>query len=120
MKTLQFGIEIETVGRTRKEVAEAIRTVVGGWVNHFGRVYDAWHVVDTRGRTWKVVRDSSLSGLDAYKAEVVSPILKYEDMEQLQDVVRAVRSCGAKVDSSTGVHYARAVVMHSLTARPAC
>jgi len=104
MKTLRFGIEIETVGQTRAKVARAIQRVVGGEAFHFGGAYDAWHVTDSRGRTWKVVRDASLSGPGSRKAEVVSPILRYEDMDELQEVVRAVRRAGAKVDSSTGIH----------------
>jgi len=36
MKTLRFGIEIETIGQTRAAVAQAIQTVVGGTVQHVG------------------------------------------------------------------------------------
>lgn len=105
MKTLRFGIEIETVGQTRAKVARAIQRVVGGNAFHHGGGYDAWHVTDSRGRTWKVVRDASLSGRPgSRKAEVVSPILRYEDMAELQEIVRAVRGAGAKVDGSTGIH----------------
>ena len=36
MKTLRYGIEIETVGQTRLQVAKAIQSVVGGTVTHVG------------------------------------------------------------------------------------
>ena len=35
---------------------------------------------------------------------MVSPILRYEDLETVQQVVRAVRRAGAKVDASCGIH----------------
>ncbi|HBP20477.1 MAG TPA: amidoligase, partial [Planctomycetes bacterium] len=40
----------------------------------------------------------------ARQAEVVSPILRYEDIETLQEVIRAVRRAGARVDTSCGIH----------------
>jgi hypothetical protein len=106
MRTLRFGIEIETIGQTREVVARAIQSVVGGEVRHVGMpaVYDPWKVIDRRGRTWQVVADSSLNARREYQAEIVSPILHYEDIAELQEVVRAVRHAGAGCDSSTGIH----------------
>jgi len=39
---IRFGVEIETVSRTRRAVAEAICSVVGGTVEHVGTpaIYD--------------------------------------------------------------------------------
>ena len=104
MQDLTFGIEIETIRQTRENVAKAIQSVVGGTVSHLGTQYDAWGVKDAKGRTWKVVTDASLNADRMHQAEVVSPILKAEDIEELQQVVRAVRACGAKVDASCGIH----------------
>ena len=108
LRELRFGSEIETVGRTRQTVAEAIRTVVGGTVRHVGTpvCYDPWEVTDTRGRIWKVVADSSLTSVPSHlRAEVVSPILTYGDLEELQRVVRSIRKlAGAKVSSACGLH----------------
>lgn len=89
MRTLRFGIEIETVGQTRERVAQAIQQVVGGTIHHAGEpfCYDPWHVTDAQGRTWKVMADSSLSAAKPLQAEVVSPILTYEDLAQLQEIV---------------------------------
>jgi hypothetical protein len=100
MKTLKFGIEIETVGATRMTLAQAIQSVVGGVAHEDAR---GIRVSDARGRTWRVVPDASLSG-GARSGEVVSPILEYGDIEQLQDLIRALRRAGAKCDSSTGIH----------------
>jgi len=106
MKTLRFGIEIETIGQTRDAVARAIQTVVGGTVQHIGSpaCYDPYDVVAADGRRWRVMADSSLNADRSRQAEVVSPILTYDDLETLQEVIRAVRRAGARVDSSCGIH----------------
>jgi hypothetical protein len=100
MKGLRFGIEIETVGLDRERLARAIQGAVGGTV---ANDYRAWQVTDGKGRTWRVVPDGSLSDYQR-SGEIVSPILKYVDLEDLQAVVRAVRTAGARSDSSTGIH----------------
>jgi len=104
MQDLTFGIEIETINQTRQTVANAIQSVVGGTTRHEGLGYDAWTVTDAKGRTWKAVTDASLSASRDLQAEIVSPILKAEDITELQEVVRAVRAAGAKVDASCGIH----------------
>ena len=107
LRELRFGVEIETVRRARKRVAEAVQSVVGGNVTHPGRpgVFDPWEVVDDRGRTWKVVSDGSLSHVPSHlRAEVVTPVLSYADIPTLQEVVRSVRKCGASVDTHCGIH----------------
>jgi hypothetical protein len=106
MKSLRYGVELETIGQTRENVARAIATVVGGTVHHIATpfCYDPWHVIDRKGRTWKVVADSSLSAEKSRQAEVVSPILRYEDIEEFQEVIRAIRKTRARVDQSAGIH----------------
>jgi hypothetical protein len=100
MKTLNFGVEVETVGTTRANLARAIQSVVGGTVTTSG---PRFLVTDTRGRVWKVEPDGSLGGGE-FSGEVVSPILEYADMEQLQEIVRALRRHGARPDPSAAVH----------------
>jgi len=51
-----------------------------------------------------VVHDGSLSGPSSQNAEVVSPILKYEDIESFQEVIRALRRAGGRVNESCSVH----------------
>jgi len=102
LRDLRFGIEIETVKRTREKVANAIHSVVGGQV---GSCQGAWRVTDETGRIWKVVHDGSLQNVPSYlRAEVVSPILTYRDLPKLQEIVRAIRDCGAKCDEFCGIH----------------
>jgi hypothetical protein len=108
LRDLRFGVEVETVGKTRQTVAEAICTVVGGTVRHVGHpaCYDPWEVTDARGRIWKVVADSSLTSVPGHlRAEVVTPILTYADIPELQEVIRAVRKlAGARATSQCAVH----------------
>lgn len=106
LKEIRYGIEIETMGATRERVAEAIKTVVGGRVEHPNgpACYDAWQVVDATGRKWKVTADSSICAPRHLQAEVVSPVLTYSDLPNLQEVVRAVRRAGARVNESCGIH----------------
>jgi hypothetical protein len=98
--SLRLGIEIELVGTSREKMAQAVQSVVGGNINRELRSHS---IVDSRNRTWKVVPDGSLSGGE-YSGEVISPILTYADVEEVQRVVRALRGAGSRADSSTGIH----------------
>lgn len=112
MKTLKFGIEIELTGITRETAAKVIAAYFGTRTEHEGGHYDIYTAEDNKGRTWKVMFDSSIEAKkkngeyasDFYKTEVVSPILTYGDIEDLQEVVRQLRHKGAITNSSTGIH----------------
>jgi len=100
-KTLRFGIEIELVKISREDACIAVRSVVGGRIN---RGYSL-SVTGDDGRTWKVVRDSSLTGgYNGWNCEIVSPICTYADIETVQEITRACRRAGAKADNSCGIH----------------
>ena len=99
---MRFGVEIETIGISRKDTVSAILGVVGGEVRHEGGSYDKWFCVASDGRKWSVVSDASIGRRNA---EVVSPILTYPtDIPVLQNVIRAIRKAGGKVNSSCGIH----------------
>lgn len=99
---MRFGVEIETIGISRKDTVSGILTVVGGEVKHEGGSYDKWSCVAPDGRKWSAVSDASIG---RGNAEVVSPILTYPtDMPVLQNVIRAIRKAGGKVNSSCGIH----------------
>ena len=50
--------------------------------------------------------DSSIrcSGTSKTQCELVSPICTYEDIEQIQEIVRQLRHKGMLVNESTGIH----------------
>ena len=84
LRELRYGIEIETVKRPREQIAWALHSVVGGHVRHIGApsCYYPWEVEDLRGRKWKVVNDASLTNVPSHlRAELVSPVLTYDDLE---------------------------------------
>lgn len=103
LKNLTFGTELEYTGITRQRAALAIQSVIGGTVASNGGAYGEWAVTAPDGRKWKAVSDGSL-GDSNNSAEVVTPILRYADMETLQAVVRALRAAGAKATSATSQH----------------
>lgn len=99
---MRFGVEIETIGISRKDTVSAILGVVGGEVRREGGSYDKWCCVAPDGRRWNAVSDASIG---RGNAEIVSPILTYpDDISVLQNVIRAIRKAGGKVNSSCGIH----------------
>ena len=106
MKNQTFGIELEMNGILRTKAAAVIAA-------HFGTTpsapdHSCYHTQTIRmpdGRVWKVMRDSSIPGPDEEKTEVVSPICRWEDIETVQELVRALRKAGAKADPAhCGIH----------------
>lgn len=107
MQEIKFGVEIETIGQTRGTVARAIQCVVGGATAHLNSSssYDPWEVIDSKGRKWSVVSDASLTSVSSdLRAEVVTPILEFDDIDELQRVIRAVKTAGARTDACCGIH----------------
>lgn len=116
MRTQKFGIEIEMTGITRARAAQVIAGYFGTASHFRGGVYGAYEATDRQGRIWKAVSDASITcqkktasggkviaGRD-YSCEVVSPILTYADIADLQEVVRQLRHAGAFVNKSCGIH----------------
>ena len=111
-KDQYFGCEIELTGINRATAAHALADLFGTSAEHSGGGYDAYRVKDLDGKEWKIVRDASIhpegylrsSTSGEYKVELNSPKLEYAEMEKLQEVVRALRRAGGKVNSSCGMH----------------
>ena len=113
LKSQKFGVEIEMTGLTRKAVASVVAETFGTIVlGPDNTVYRTRKIKDTEGRTWKVMRDSSISpestndefSNDEHRVELVTPPLKYKDIELLQTVVQKLKSAGAVTNKSCGVH----------------
>ncbi len=103
MKSLTYGTELELETITRENAIKAVQSVVGGTINHKGGSYDEWNLTAPDGRVWKAVSDASLSSR-LNSAEVVTPILRWNDMDTLQEVVRALRHGGATAPATTSQH----------------
>lgn len=116
-----FGVEIELTGITREKGARVISEYFGGTaVSRLYDGYDTRTAKDSKGRTWKCMRDISISpeinvrgrrrsvsesrSSDDHRCEVVTPILQYEDLEDLQEIIRKLREAGAIANSSCGIH----------------
>lgn len=100
MTTLRYGIEIETVSAAGRDgTARRVAEIMGWTVGRDG--YSAAAVMPD-GRKWKFVSDGSIQM--GVGVEVVSPILTWADMDTVQQLVRALRQAGAKVNTSCGIH----------------
>ncbi len=113
MRELNYGIEIEFTGITRRKAAEIVAehfdTRVGGGDSRY-------FVEDQEERKWLLVYDGSIrrqkkeGGVirnvndDRYSVELVSPICQYKDIETIQEIVRKLRAGNAVVNSSCGIH----------------
>ena len=115
MKQQRFGIEIEMTGVTRKAAAEIAAEHFGTAANFDGTYYNTYSALDSQGRKWKFMSDSSISAQrksggqvvaasDEYKTEMVSPICRWEDIETVQELVRKLRKAGAIANDSCGIH----------------
>ena len=97
MKEQTIGMELEFTGLTRKTAASII-------ARHFGKTTRGTSVTDNAEREWKVVSDGSIRVDGGEACELVTPILKWDDIETVQEIVRALRGAGAKVNDSCGLH----------------
>ena len=112
MKNQKFGVEIEFTGITRRKAAGIVAKVLGCEVGiASSNVYKTRTMIDSQGRSWKVMRDSSIEPMsrsgnatDEYRCEFVTPPLRYEDIETLQNIVREFRAAGAVANYSCGIH----------------
>lgn len=116
LKNQKFGIEMEMTGITRKEAAQVIANHFGTTAEHRGTYYDKFTAKDLKRRKWSVMSDGSITtqkkddagntvyASSEYSTEVVSPILKYDDIEDLQEIVRRLKKAGAIVNKSCGIH----------------
>ena len=123
LKKQNYGVEVEFTGITRAMAAEAVAEVIGSTVA--GPDHTCYHtriIRDSQGRKWKIMRDSSIipvrktgnANMDEYRVEFVTPILKYDDLETLQAIIRKFREIGGVPHASCGIH------IHVDGATPVC
>lgn len=93
LKNQKFGVEIEFTGITRRKAAGIVAKVLGCEVGRSaGSPYFTRTMIDAEGRSWKVMRDSSIIPMrsvgeasDEYCVEFVTPPLRYPDLWCAQD-----------------------------------
>ena len=105
MKKQTIGVEVEMNNITRQKAAKAAAEFfgTGRYENTAGRNgYSTWSAWDADGREWKFQKDVSIAGPDEQKCELVTPILTYDDIETLQEIIRLLRKAGAKSGPSRG------------------
>jgi len=115
VKRQTIGVEIELTGLTRKAAAEAVANYFGTTAEYVGGAYAAYKVEDNDGKIWSFKRDTSIKPQvledgekwgagDEYKVEFITPILNYNDLETLQELVKVIRKAGGFVNCSCGLH----------------
>ncbi|MFR8038202.1 amidoligase family protein [Clostridium fessum] len=116
LKDQCFGVEVELTGITRQAAAQALAEYFETSAQHIGGIYDAWAVTDLKGKTWKLMSDSSIRterrtesgyqsiGSPFYQVEMVTPKLTYDELPKFQECVRCMRRAGGKVNNSCGLH----------------
>ena len=105
MKKQTIGVEIEMNNITREKAAKIAAEFFG--TNRYQNTarrngYQTFSAWDGQGREWKFQKDVSIAGPNDEKCELVTPILNYEDIETLQELVRLLRRAGAKSDATRG------------------
>lgn len=109
MKEQTIGVEVEMNNITREKAARIAADFFGThrYENTAGRNgYYTWSAWDSQDREWKFQRDVSIAGPDSEKCELVTPILHYSDIENLQELIRRLRKAGAisHAGIGAGVH----------------
>ncbi|MDU2672826.1 MAG: amidoligase family protein [Clostridium sp.] len=118
MKNQTIGVEIEMTGITKAEAAEVVVNFLGGRIEREYDGYDTYNIIAPDQRIWKVMNDASIKTMKNtkgklkainnkdYSVELVTPILRYEDIETLQELIRRLRKAGAVSESALqcGIH----------------
>ena len=104
MKEQTIGVEVEMNNITRSAAAKVVADYFGTEAYDSARLYGyySWACKDNQGRVWKFQKDVSIAGDDSHKCEMVTPILTYGDIDDLQEIIRLLRKAGAKSDAGRG------------------
>lgn len=109
MKKQTIGVEIEMNHITREKASKLAAGFFGTDRYEYtdGRNgYSTWSTWDGNGREWKFQKDVSIAGPDSEKCELVTPILTYDDIPVLQELIRILRHNKAvsNANEGCGVH----------------
>ncbi len=115
LREQRFGVEVEMTGLTRADAATVAAQFFHSSPHFDGTYYNTYSVTDAEGRKWKFMSDGSIDCQKKehgrrvtvnteYSVEMVTPICRYEDIPTIQELLRKLRSAGAFVNDSCGVH----------------
>lgn len=114
MKNQTIGVEIEMTGLTRRAAAVVVADHLNGDITE---TYNSYRTIEVTARNdrrvWKLMYDGSIRVDGGEAVELVTPILNYDDIATLQEIVRKLRKAGAKVNSSCGIHIHIGVGAHT-------
>lgn len=111
MKSQTFGVEIETSGADSEELAYLISHYFNSSVecerySHDDCGMTCYYALDNNGRKWRCMHDGSLydssSDIGHGSSELVTPVLNYDDIPMLQEIVRLLQRNGIKSNSQYG------------------
>ena len=110
----RFGVEVEMNGIGRGVAAEIAANFFGTdrYANTASRnAYMTWSAYDAQGREWKFSKDSSIAGLDYEKTELITPVLGYDDIPMLKELLSTLKDTGAvscpNVGAGVHIHVSR-------------
>ena len=107
IKKRRFGVEVEMYDIRRRHACEYVAQYFNNMdsVCNVGGTYNKWTCEDGLGRTWTFMSDSSIRDYND-GCEMVTPLLNYEDLPALQDIIRLLRKNGAgsNPEHGCGVH----------------
>lgn len=93
-KRQTIGVEVEMNNITREKAAKVAATLFGtGRYENTARRngYSTWSAWDADGREWKFQKDVSIAGPDSEQCELVTPVLTYDDIPLLQELLCQLR-----------------------------
>ena len=113
----KFGVEVEMYDITRAQAAVVVKKTLEVWTHETYVIEGPGDHLDERrihragcwrtARIWKIESDSSIAArCAAERTELVSPVLTWEQMPLLQQIIRDLRAAGAKSNPAhaCGVH----------------
>ena len=113
----KFGVEVEMYNITRAQAAVVVKKTLEAWMHEDYAIDGPGVHLDERrihpdgcwrtAEVWKIESDSSIQARNAWeRTELVSPVLTWEQMPLLQQIIRNLRAAGARSDPAhqCGVH----------------
>lgn len=113
----KFGVEVEMYNITRAKAAVVVKQTLEAWTHETWAIQGpGWHLDERKickpfggpdDPVWKIESDSSIIAANAFeRTELVSPVLTWDQMPLLQQIIRDLRAAGARSNPAhqCGVH----------------